>query len=327
MNPLLTLVIPTVGRKSVYSLLSSIENQTFFLKTKVLVVCNPANSILEKYLKSKPNFSYMISRQGANFARNVGWQAAQTPWVYFLDDDVILPDSRHLERSIQFLKEKSESAVIGGPYHFGGRKKLAQLYHQLQNRWYSSGYLGSSQWVHLLGGNLLVRREAMSSPLFCESLLFGGTETELFFRMAQKGLSLQKAENLFVVHDVKMSLLDFMFKNFQQGVGQAYLSSQDYYREPFIYQEHSLSMLPSWADRKLLSFALFCNLTGQQFYKKNNRLMSSKLQIVQILLATLIRQKSEKLSWTALKSAFRNQAWSAYLDAETLRERYRKKNF
>ena len=73
-----SIVIPTVGRDSLNALLESIQCQ-----------------------ENQPDAIHVVhdqKRRGPAWARNQGWRRCDSPWVVFLDDDVVLPEewSAHL---------------------------------------------------------------------------------------------------------------------------------------------------------------------------------------------------------------------------------------
>lgn len=81
-----SIVIPTIGRESLGRLLSALAAE----RDRVIVVDDrpgPAEP-----LQGAAEVTVLRSGgRGPAAARNMGWRAAQTPWVVFLDDDV-LPD-------------------------------------------------------------------------------------------------------------------------------------------------------------------------------------------------------------------------------------------
>jgi len=93
-QPLTTLVIPTIGRPSLRVLLEALGNGTAFVTAPVVVVDDrPEGSDLAVELADL-RLDLTVARSGGRgpaAARNIGWRRARTPWVSFLDDDV-LPD-------------------------------------------------------------------------------------------------------------------------------------------------------------------------------------------------------------------------------------------
>lgn len=86
-GPAFTVVVPTVGRRSLRVLLDALGAPAY----PVLVVDDRADRSAPLDV---PSFVRVLpggDRHGPAAARNVGWRAAATPWVAFLDDDVLPP--------------------------------------------------------------------------------------------------------------------------------------------------------------------------------------------------------------------------------------------
>jgi HAD superfamily hydrolase (TIGR01662 family) len=90
---LTTVVIPTVGRPSLRVLLEALADGTRPVRTPVLVVDDrPDGPPLQEELADVGLPGLRVLRAGGGGparARNIGWRHAETPWVSFLDDDVV----------------------------------------------------------------------------------------------------------------------------------------------------------------------------------------------------------------------------------------------
>ncbi|WP_220448549.1 glycosyltransferase family 2 protein, partial [Nonomuraea mesophila] len=82
---MITVVIPTIGRATLPDTLAAVGSAL-----PVIVVDDSAEAA-GGVLASLPGRVRVVRSfgRGPAAARNVGWRAAQTPWVVFLDDDVI----------------------------------------------------------------------------------------------------------------------------------------------------------------------------------------------------------------------------------------------
>lgn len=90
-------VVPTVGRPSLHVLLSSLVAHQGPLPQEVVVVddrplpdlpLDPSSALLGRV----PVRVVRGWGRGPAAARNLGWRLLSTPWVAFLDDDVVLPE-------------------------------------------------------------------------------------------------------------------------------------------------------------------------------------------------------------------------------------------
>jgi HAD superfamily hydrolase (TIGR01662 family) len=92
-EPLTTLVIPSMGRPSLHVLLRALADGTEPLDCPVIVVDDrPDGPDLEPTLGGIDLPDLRVVRAGGGGparARNLGWRRSRTPWVSFLDDDVV----------------------------------------------------------------------------------------------------------------------------------------------------------------------------------------------------------------------------------------------
>ncbi len=82
---MITVVIPTIGRPSLAATLAALDPET----AVIVVDDRPAGTSAEP--PRVPGHVRLLRSggRGPAAARNTGWRAAETPWVAFLDDDVI----------------------------------------------------------------------------------------------------------------------------------------------------------------------------------------------------------------------------------------------
>jgi HAD superfamily hydrolase (TIGR01662 family) len=92
-SPLTSVVVPTVGRPSLRTLLEALAAGTATVTAPVIVVDDrPGGPDLRDL--SDLGLDLWVVRSGGGGparARNIGWRHTSTPWVSFLDDDVV-PD-------------------------------------------------------------------------------------------------------------------------------------------------------------------------------------------------------------------------------------------
>ncbi|HET7664853.1 MAG TPA: glycosyltransferase, partial [Mycobacterium sp.] len=84
------IVIPTVGRDSLQRLLAELDGSSGPKPSAVLVADDRADPTPPLQLSA--NLPVTVLRSGGRgpaAARNVGWRAARSPWICFLDDDVV----------------------------------------------------------------------------------------------------------------------------------------------------------------------------------------------------------------------------------------------
>jgi len=98
-----TVVVPTIGRPSLTALLDALGRSAGPRPVEVIVVDDRVDGgdlstfLPEVLAQSAPVRVVCSGGRGPAAARNVGWRHARTPWVSFLDDDV-LPDGNWAAR-------------------------------------------------------------------------------------------------------------------------------------------------------------------------------------------------------------------------------------
>jgi len=93
-----TLVVPTVGRPSLRVLLEALASGTPPVTEPVVVVDDRPTADGDLALGDVDLPDLRVARSGGGGparARNVGWRLATTPWVSFLDDDVVTDPDWH----------------------------------------------------------------------------------------------------------------------------------------------------------------------------------------------------------------------------------------
>src|SRR4051812_35988325 len=89
-TPDCSIVIPTIGRDSLRWLLAALEQMPGIDGIQIIVVDDRPKSPSELVLESEhPLVVLRSGGRGPAAARNVGWRAATSRWVAFLDDDVL----------------------------------------------------------------------------------------------------------------------------------------------------------------------------------------------------------------------------------------------
>ncbi|MER7609103.1 HAD-IIIA family hydrolase [Nocardioides sp. NPDC127503] len=111
-----TIVIPTLGRPSLWVLLDALASQTVPLHHPVIVVDDRPDG--DDLAVGDLPIDVEVVRTGGGGparARNIGWRHTRTPWVSFLDDDVV-PDVswyRDLIADLRLLEDYPEQEIFG----------------------------------------------------------------------------------------------------------------------------------------------------------------------------------------------------------------------
>ncbi|MBF6175329.1 HAD-IIIA family hydrolase [Nocardia blacklockiae] len=96
-TPDYTIVIPTIGRAGLTSVLRAVDGSTGLTPAEIVVVDDRPAPQADREPLSVPDTDIPVrvvrsGGRGPAAARNVGWRSARTEWIAFLDDDVIPGD-------------------------------------------------------------------------------------------------------------------------------------------------------------------------------------------------------------------------------------------
>ncbi len=86
-----SVVIPTIGRPSLAELVASVDQAPAPARIVIADDRPIPGSPLSLPATSAPLVVVRTCGRGPAAARNAGWQATQSEWVAFLDDDVAVP--------------------------------------------------------------------------------------------------------------------------------------------------------------------------------------------------------------------------------------------
>lgn len=116
-----TIVIPTVGRDSLLRLLDVLAAADGGRASAVVVVDDRVDGQpldLTAYAAAVPGLVQLRSGGGGPArARNVGWRVARTPWVSFLDDDVVPHGDWYVQLTRDLVAAEPRVAGIQGRVH------------------------------------------------------------------------------------------------------------------------------------------------------------------------------------------------------------------
>ncbi|MFS4459363.1 glycosyltransferase family 2 protein [Bdellovibrio sp. HCB2-146] len=256
---MISIIIPSAGSiTAVRRLCDSILQQNVAEEIEVYVVANPDSRELSRLLRGYPSyFHYLSSERGANKARNQGIKESRGRYLFFFDDDCILPTRDYLTTSIRHLDAHPDCMGYGGPYKSqrSPESRYGRAYFYLQCKWLFEGAATDDQARYFVGGNMALRRELFEiyGP-FTEDLKFGGTETEFFARLRHERLDFDKDH--FLWHDYELKRSQFLRKAFLQGLGSRYIQHRypNRRRASIIYGKQALLReldLPSVSEKCL----------------------------------------------------------------------------
>ncbi|HMN69227.1 MAG TPA: glycosyltransferase family A protein [Bdellovibrionales bacterium] len=181
----------------------------------------PLLARLQQSLQAQTFADYEIligeTQHGRSLAvvRNELYRRARGRWVYFLDEDCVLPDPEFLARMSANLK--SERA-FGGGYIGRGLSIWQKSYNALVNYWL---HLHARRGQALpVAGNFLMPRlgeEFGEDFPFSRAHSFGGEEVSLRLNLLTRGIGFDLREDFSVVHDGGKRAVDFFRGAWRHG--------------------------------------------------------------------------------------------------------------
>lgn len=205
-SPAISVVIPFLegprGIRTIQLVIESCNKQT--ISPEIIVASNFPHPELEQYCQERGVKFFQTNARGVNVARNMGAEMAGGEFLYFLDDDCVLLDPRHLELATQILQSNPGLWALGGPY--GSQSKSnwrAHGYNAMASAW---SELGAKPWranifkvKNLLGGNFCLAKASFGTG-FNEDIISGGDEAEFFQRTENLRRVIGYTKQLEVIH-------------------------------------------------------------------------------------------------------------------------------
>lgn len=261
-------------RKALLSLVHQTINSSS--DYEVIVVDNASNDntvlVVEQFRSTLPHLYYVYEpRIGLSWARNTGAQAAQSPYVAYLDDDA-QAQCDWLEQLLRTFEEICPQPVaVGGRVllEWGGNVPtwLSRRYWSL----YTYLDLGEHEHIltadeHLVGANIAFRRDALlevgafNTKLGRKgSMLLSGEEADLIRRLSALQLPIYYVPQAAVLHAVSPERLQKKWlrqRLFWDGASQPLL---DY---P-IQQTSWFYMMQTYRDMRRIAFFIWQWLRAQ----------------------------------------------------------------
>lgn len=187
------------------------------------------NSFLEKtFLESKkqiqkffPSAQTLVlpSSQKVYEMRNLVFKEIQSPIIYFLDEDVILDKSNHLEATLKLHSAYPSVTAIGGSYlDHPVSSFFGQIYNWIVRLWMKKHQSSSKQDL-LPAGNFSIKTDPKLSARFYSPNPSGFGAEELFFfqSLHKEGFLSSWIPDLDAKHLASHNFKDFVKRAWLQG--------------------------------------------------------------------------------------------------------------
>lgn len=230
--PELTVVIPTVGRTTLIPTVDSLVAAQGFERIEVIVAGKVGDPVvaekLQELCERHPRIRHLpvqFERGDSSQKKNAGWQAAESPLVAFLDDDVTVAP----EWPVRMLEAFEQGAdMVSGP---GLVPPDVGLFARLAGVVLSSpatGYVawryrhGMSalvpvKWSKIIGCNMAFRRDVLQSIDGFDPAFWPGEEMIVSYLIQEKGHQLMFYSPAWVYHYPRQSLQRFCRQIFGYG--------------------------------------------------------------------------------------------------------------
>jgi len=238
----LSIVIPTIGRKALKTVVDNIllskKNVQYFLEIIIVYdgdLKNISSSLELEILKQVQDDKQVVFLETGKKvysagARNMGIEKATGDVLVFIGDDTI-PEPDWLEKIHQWHLDHPEphEALLGRVKWI---ERLAQdTFHQWleANAQFDYGRLDKGRvpsWRHFYTSNVSVKRSLLEDERFSDQFSgWGFEDTELGYRLAEKGMQLHYNKSIIVKHDDEQNL-DKLIKNTQSARKNAQVFEQ-----------------------------------------------------------------------------------------------------
>jgi glycosyltransferase involved in cell wall biosynthesis len=193
-------------------------------------------------------------RRGAGAARNTGWRATTSEYVWFVDADCVAhPDA--IDR-LQSTLRSVDAAVVGGSYSNQNQGRLtADLIHEeMVARHRSMGTLVN----FAITANLLCRRQTLEALGGFDESLRLGQDLDFAYRVVRSGQRLAFDATSQVGHFHETRLGNYLYKQARQGFWRMHI----YRRHPAKVTGDTYSGLSDYVQPPLALLALTAPVAG-----------------------------------------------------------------
>ncbi len=206
------------------------------MKISIIIPSSPARSttaVLANLHQIKPpnlDFEiFIIKGTWPPAQRNLGIKKATGEYIFFFDDDIIIPAGA-IESAIKKFESNPKIDVVGGPNLTPPQNSFLQ---KIFGYAHSSAFVGLGTAIrykkspspkkvdenHLITCNLGFRSEIIKTNLFNPGL-YANEENELLGRLTRKGHKLAYESDFFIYHHRRKSLQDYLKQIFAWGEGR-----------------------------------------------------------------------------------------------------------
>nr|MBA4405531.1 hypothetical protein [Nanoarchaeum sp.] len=233
-TPLVSIIIPTLGRETLYPLISKLLKQKVNFEYEIVLI--PQVKLKKNKLKnSKIKIHFEELGKGFAYYRNIGIQKSKGEILAFIDDDELPMNNNWLEQLVNPIITSNEDAVTAGVkiklgegyitdsisllgFPGGGAVGFKTMWHVTKENYTE----------HLCSGNLGIKKNIIEKiGSFENSLKSGSEDVNLADKLIQNKIKLKYNEEATVYHISRKGFFKFIKWNFLRGKSAAeYIKTQ-----------------------------------------------------------------------------------------------------
>ncbi|MDO8460586.1 MAG: glycosyltransferase [Nanoarchaeota archaeon] len=231
---LVSVIIPTLGRETLYPLVEKLLEQKTKFNYEIVIV--PQVKLKENLLRNKRiKIFYEPLGKGFAYYRNIGIKKSGGEIISFIDDDEMPIGNKWLNNLVKPILENNEKVVTSGYKIKLGEEYLTDSISLLgfpgggaigfRNMW---GVNSEDYTEHICTGNMSIKKEVISKlGGFDISLKFGNEDVDLGDRLIFNNIKIKYIEEATVYHAPRRGFINFAKWNFLRGRSAAeYLSKR-----------------------------------------------------------------------------------------------------
>lgn len=228
MKPKVSVIIPTLGRETLYPLIDNLLKQETTFSYEIVLI--PQIQLREERLKDKRiKLFYEPLGKGFAYYRNIGIEKSKGDILAFIDDDEIPMNLQWISTITDPIRKNLEQVVTAGV-----KIKLGQGY--LTDSSSLLGFPGGgaigfrTMWQvdkesyteHLCSGNLSISRKTLDKiQNFSLKFTHGNEDVDLADKLINSGVRIKYDEGATVYHVARKGLINFTKWNFLRGKSAA----------------------------------------------------------------------------------------------------------
>lgn len=231
-RPLLSVVIPTMGRPILFKSLDSLLASPDMHLIEIIVVgIIPDEAVARRVAElagSDPRIRHLsvrFEKGDASEKRNAGMRASRADIIAFIDDDVYVPP--HWIRRVLTAFSAPDIGMVSGPSlvptdislfaRLAGLALSSRAAGYVAHRYLRGDAVRRVKWSRIIGCNMIFRRAAIEGVGGFDPNFYPGEEMVAAFKVAQAGAALMFDSEAYVYHYPKTTFHGFWRQIFRYG--------------------------------------------------------------------------------------------------------------